>query len=170
MNIITVKSNKERDMLKLHADNEIVYSVETQKYYQWVDGAWHDYTPASELKMNYRNLVINSISQFSPMSTESITRHQMQINKWHNDNPKEFYMLYGKELDYFTIFRFVEDNSNRCLGKELFECLSVVGDILYIEEYDAQSEHIIFWVKTPNGLITELYLFDYTEGVVPFTC
>ena len=77
-------------------------------------------------------------------------------------------MLYARELDYFTLLHRVPEDGSKCLGKEIMDCLWNLGYIIYIEDFTEEDDRIIFWIKTNKGLITEVYLFDYTEGVVPF--
>lgn len=172
-NLIRVKNTKIRDALMNRVEGETVYCEEENQCYVWANG---EYQPVDshidsfgEIKVNYRDLVISAISAFDPLDEKSEQLHQMRINDWDEFGHKQFYMLYGRELDYFTIFNRSNDNSACCLGREVFACLKNIGHIVYIEDYDREDKAIIFWVKTPEDKLTEVYLFDYTEGVVPFS-
>ena len=171
-NIINVKNIQYRDALQNHSENEIVYCEEEQQYFIWKDNQFNpveDLAKTGEIKLNYRDLLINAISGFEPLDEHQKARTQMALDEWEACQNKEYYMLYGKEINYFTLFhRIPEEMEARCLSKEVLECLQSVGEIIYVEEFDNDNYTIIFWIKTNDNLITEVYLFDYTEGVVPF--
>ena len=172
MEVVRVKNTKFRDALMNHSEGETVYCEEEKQCYVWTNG---EYQPvesqidgAGEIKVNYRDLVISAISAFEPIDDEQTKKYQVLLNAWDEIQAKDFYMLYARELDYFTLFHRVIDEGNKCIGKEVFECLSDLGSVVYIEDFTEDEYYIIFWVKTPEGKLTEVYLFDYTKGVVPF--
>lgn len=172
MEIVRVKNTKFRDALMNHTEGETVYCEEENQCYVWANGKYEPVEShidgAGEIKVNYRDLVISAISAFSPFDEEQTKKYQVLLNAWDEIQNKEFYMLYARELDYFTLFHRIPNEGNRCLGKEVFECLSDLGFVVYIEDFTEDEYNIIFWVKTPEGKLTEVYLFDYTRGVVPF--
>ena len=172
MEVVRVKNIKFRDALMNHSEGETVYCEEEKQCYVWTNG---EYQPvesqidgAGEIKVNYRDLVISAISAFKPFDDEQIKKYQVLLNAWDEIQAKDFYMLYARELDYFTLFHRVSNEGNRCIGKEVFECLSDLGSVVYVEDFTEDEYNIIFWVKTSEGKLTEVYLFDYTRGVVPF--
>lgn len=170
--MIRVKNIQFRDALMNHTDGEAVYCEEEDQCYVWTNGAYQPVSSsidsAGEIKVNYRDLVINAISSFEPLNEEQLTHQQVLINAWDEFQNQDFYMLYCKEFDYFTLFHRVPNESNKCLGKEVLECLACVGSLIYVEDFTEEDKNIIFWIKTPEGKITEVYLFNYTEGVVQF--
>lgn len=169
--MLYVKDIKSRDALVNHEDEEICYCEAENKYFVWKDG-WKETTiqPADigEIKVNYRDLVVNTISNFEPFTLENIEKHQVLINSWDEFQHRDFYMLYARELDYFTLLQRVPADGSKCLGREVLDCLQMLGSIIYVEDFTEEDDRIIFWIKTDKGLVTEAYLFDYTEGVVPF--
>lgn len=172
MEIIRVENTKIRDALMNHVEGETVYCNQEQQAYIWHNGKWNEIESqtdvSGEIKVNYRDLVISAISNFSPFNAETNEKYQVLINKWNEKQNHRFYMLYGRELDYFTLFEKTENISNRCFGKEVLTCLADIGSLIYIEDFTDEDDIIIFWIKTPEAKITEVYLFDYTKGVVPF--
>ena len=82
---------------------------------------------------------------------------------WHN----KYYMLYGKEIGYFTLF--MRDSYNweiESLDLAVMECLINVGPI-YSIELTAGKDAIEIWVKdTQQDLLTCMYLFPYDNGIV----
>lgn len=172
MEIVRVKNIKFRDALMNHSEGETVYCEEEKQCYVWTNGQYQPVESkidgAGEIKVNYRDLVISAISAFEPFDDEQIKKYQVLLNAWDEIQAKDFYMLYARELDYFTLFYRIPNEGNRCIGKEVFECLSDLGSVVYIEDFTEDEYNIIFWVKTPEGKLTEVYLFDFTRGVVPF--
>lgn len=169
--MLYVKDIKTRDALINHEDGDICYCEAENKYFIWHDG-WEETTiqPADvgEIKINYRDLVVNSISNFEPFEMEAIKKYQVLLNSWDEFQHHEFYMLYARELDYFTLLHRVPADGSRCLGKEVLDLLNDLGNLIYVEDFTEEDDRIIFWIKTDTGLVTEAYLFDYTRGVVPF--
>ena len=170
--IIQVKNIQERNALQIHQENEVIYCKEEKEYYRWQNNEYVlvdvEELVNGALQMNYRDLLKNSISGLDPFTKQQYLNTQMKIDEWDSQENKEFYMLYCKEINYFTLFRRTNDENNRCLSKEVMLCLSDIGDLLYVEEIDNETP-IIFWIKAKEEeLITEVYLFDYTQGVVPF--
>lgn len=172
MEVVRVKNIKFRDALMNHSEGETVYCEEEKQCYVWTNGQYQPVESqidgAGEIKVNYRDLVISAISAFEPFDDEQIKKYQVLLNAWDEIQAKDFYMLYARELDYFTLFHRVPDEGNRCIGKEVFECLFDLGSVVYIEDFAEDEYNIIFWIKTPEGKLTEVYLFDYTKGVVLF--
>ena len=171
-NIVRVKNIQFRDALMNHTDGETVYCEEEKQCFVWSNGAYQPVSSSidsvGEIKVNYRDLVISAISSFDPLDEEQLIHQQMLINSWDEYHKQEFYMLYGREFDYFTLFHWTGNEKNKCLGKEVLECLNNVGSLIYVEEFANEDKNIVFWIKGPEGKITEVYLFDYNEGVVPF--
>ena len=169
--MLYVKDIKTRDALMNHDDGDICYCDEEKQYFIWHEGWKETKAPSvegSEIKVSYRDLIINTISNFNPFTLEAIEKYQVLINSWDEFQDRDFYMLYAREMDYFTLLQRVPSDGSKCLGREVLDCLGSLGDIIYIEEFTEEDDRIIFWIRTNSGLVTEAYLFDYTEGVVPF--
>lgn len=169
--MLYVTDIQSRDALVNHEDGEICYCEKEKKYYVWQDGWKETEAPTvkgNEIKITYRDLVINTISNFEPFTLEAIEKYQVLINSWDEFQHRDFYMLYARELDYFTLLQRVPADGSKCLGREILDCLMSIGYIIYVEDFTEEDDRIIFWLKTDSGLITEAYLFDYTRGVVPF--
>lgn len=171
-NVVRVKNTKFRDALMNHSEGETVYCEEEKQCYVWADGKYQEVEShidsLGEIKVNYRDLVISAISAFDAFDDEKIKKYQVLLNKWDSIQYRAFYMLYARELDYFTLFQRVPSQEARCLGKEVFSCLQDLGSVVYVEDFTEDECNIIFWIKTPEDKLTEVYLFDYTKGVVPF--
>ena len=171
-NIVRVKNIKFRDALMNHEEGETVYCEEEKQCFVWQNGKYQPVSStvdtAGEIKVNYRDLVISALSSFEPFTEDQVKRYQVLINEWDSFQHHNYYMLYARELDYFTLLARGDNDGLRCLGKEIFLCVESVGSPIYVEDFTEEDNRIIIWIKTPDGKITEMYLFDYTEGVVPF--
>ena len=99
------------------------------------------------------------ISQL-PVLTD-LENKKYTINSLHAKFNNEFYMLYGKEISYFTLFRIFDSTY---LGNEVIDCLNNVGDIKAIDFTEAQDA-IEIWIQDEDGP-TCLYLFPYDSGLV----
>ena len=86
---------------------------------------------------------------------------QYLVNNLHSKFENFYYMLYGKEISYFTLFKI---NESKYFGKEVIECLKDVGYIKAIDLTDT-GDAIECWVENEQGP-TCLYLFPYDAGVV----
>ena len=74
-----------------------------------------------------------------------------------------YYMLYGKEISYFTVFKIIE----HCLfNYEVIDVIKNVGTVKAIDLTEA-ADAIEIWVKDIHqDLLTCMYLFPYDGGIV----
>lgn len=88
------------------------------------------------------------------------------ISNFANETNNNFYMMYGKEIGYFTVFAKHEHWELETLDLAVSECLYNVG-YLYSLELTADKSAIEIWVKTyEEDLLTCMYLFPYDNGIV----
>lgn len=173
MDILRVKDNNVLTALQNHEDGEMVYCEEEKQCYVWKDKHWNpvDSTinPEGEIKINYNDLMRTAIAGMSPFDEELTNKYINILNAWDGEQQNQYYMLYGRDINYFTVFNKTDYLYCKSLGEEVFNCLSNIGSVIYVEDFDAVEDiRVIFWVKLPDDTITDIYLFDYTEGVVPF--
>ncbi len=83
------------------------------------------------------------------------------FNILHEKFNNTFYMLYGKEISYFTLFKIVNKEN---FYKEVIECLNNVGDIKAIDLTESKDA-IEIWIQDEDES-TCLYLFPYDNGIV----
>ena len=107
------------------------------------------------------------IEQQGIIKEEDIARAMNDIKYLVASTDNKCYMLYGKEISYFTLF--MRDSYNweiESLDLAVMECLVNVGPIHSIE-LTAEKEAIEIWVKdTQQDLLTCMYLFPYDNGIV----
>lgn len=83
------------------------------------------------------------------------------IEALHEIYRNKYYMLYGKEISYFTLFKLIEP---QYFAQEVLDCLRNVGKIKAIDP-DESGTAVEIWVETDEGP-TCLYLFPYDSGLV----
>lgn len=106
---------------------------------------------------------------------ENLDKKIELINEFQHKEKNVFYMLYGKEISYFTIFAYNSMTPElENLGIGVIECLKNVGKIYSIEKITPPQEDaetaIEIWVEAKNSenenIITCLYLFPYDRAIV----
>jgi hypothetical protein len=74
----------------------------------------------------------------------------------------KYFMLYGKEISYFTVFKIIEP---QYFGEEVLACCLNVGPVKAMDLTEA-GDAIEVWVQPENSEPTCLYLFPYDSGTV----
>jgi hypothetical protein len=148
-------------------EGEVAYANDTNETYLYKDNKWEAMPnkvkiEGEGLKMNLYDLNCSIIDQLP--SLEDFTDAEVTIEQYKTLTGNEYYMLYGKDISYFTLFRIFPDGEFDALGQAVIECLSNVGEIKSIDLTE-NKDAIEIWVKT-NEQVTCLYLFAYDNGVV----
>ena len=106
------------------------------------------------------------IDQQGALSEEDINNKFILINDFANSMRNKFYMLYGREINYFTVFARDRDWELETLALATYECLANIGPV-YSIELTAEKDAIEIWVKDIHqDLLTCMYLFPYDGGIV----
>ena len=134
------------------------------------DGTWMpinaDIT-SEGLQINLYELNKQIVSQLPAFEDSQWDGAEKVFEDWLKIRSTEYFMLYGREISYFTIFKRVSKNGE---FKNLFEalkaCLEHIGTVHGFDVVNDNSA-LEIWVDT-NGEMTCLYLFEYDEGVVTF--
>lgn len=118
---------------------------------------------SSELQLNLYDLNKQIINQLPILDKDGIEKAITTIHDYKQLTNNNFYMLYGKEISYFTLFQ-KEAGNDETLGEVVISCLNNIGDIVSVEPV---PDAIEAWVLI-DGDATCLYLFAYDSGVVPY--
>ena len=142
---------------------DAVKTVDTEKWYLYTQEGWTDMTNAMETNINMNLYDMNKqiIIQLPDLTdpTDSIAKIDAFVADTHNMH----YMLYGKDISYFTIFQ-------RCfgltetVGEAVIDCLKNVGTLKSID-ITPDKDAFEIWVVV-NDEATCLYLFPYDSGIV----
>ena len=169
--MITVDNLKILQKLPNHEIGEVAYVTDEKKAYTYQEDGWTEINDKiiSEggLKMNLYELNKSIITQQEPLDDVQIGNLKDTINA--KFSQYDYSMLYGKEISYFTLFKKENNPKEDDLGQQVLNCLSAVSDKIYSFEFVEETNALEIWCyNTETDLATVLYLFDYTEGVVPF--
>ena len=106
------------------------------------------------------------VEQQGILDAEALAEKFKLINAFAADTKNDFYMLYGREINYFTVFTKHEKWELETLALAVTECLANIGSI-YSIELTAEKDAIEIWVKDNHqDLLTCMYLFPYDSGIV----
>lgn len=150
-----------------------VYCLADKKFYICKNSEWHPVEPSVAMSLYEMNKQI--ISQLDPVNEEEIRNI---IQNWYNNNTCEYYLLYGKEVSYFTLLEHNRGNRqemqilDKCAEEDftnvIIDCLKNIGEVKSISETE-NKDALEIWVRWDDEVQeTCMYLFDYTKGIVYF--
>lgn len=130
------------------------------KYYIWHEDNWHEFKmESSGIEMGLYDMNKQIIEQLSDLTdwahAEDVLTHFE--GEWRN----QYYMMYGKEISYFTVFHIKE---RIAFAREVIDCIRNVGTVKAIDLTEA-ADAVEIWVMY-NNEPTCLYLFPYDMGIV----
>lgn len=142
-------------------EGEVVQDTATGHYMMWHDNAWQEIKmEGGNLEMGLYDMNKQIIAQL-PDLTDWNSAEETLLNfdtKWHN----WYYMLYGKEISYFTVFYVKE---HECFGREVIDVIKNIGSSVKAIDLVEAQDAIEVWVMY-NDEPTCLYLFPYDGGIV----
>ena len=123
-----------------------------------------------EANLSLYELNRSIINQQGTLDCDKVPEKMRMIDQFAKDTNNKFYMLYGREINYFTVFAHDENWELETLSKAVGECLLNIG-LIYSIELTKEKDAIECWVETPpegdnEGILTCLYLFPYDSGIV----
>ena len=147
---------------------EIIYCEKENEYYIFND-KWEPYKGTSgKIELSVYDLNKQIIEQLGPIPRERMKQDVYSIiNDFYNTKKdKNFFMLLGKEISYYTIFhKIFKDAEYINLAEGVMECLENVGKI-YSVEITEDQQAVEIWIKESGYIgMTVLYLFPYDEGI-----
>jgi len=141
-------------------EGELVQTPEG-KYMIWHDGSWNEIKmEGSGINIGLYDINKQIISQLPTLN--DFTKAIADVRDLHGKYWNEYYMMYGKEISYFTLFKVCGMNE---FGQDIIDCCANIGDIKAIDMTEA-ADAIEIWVQPENDEPTCLYLFPYDNGVV----
>lgn len=124
-----------------------------------------------EANLSLYELNRSIIEQQGALDANTLTEKLKLIDTFAADTNNNFYMLYGKEVSYFTVFAKHERWELETLCLAVAECLANIGQI-YSIELTANKDAIEIWVRMypkvaeEESILTCMYLFPYDNGIV----
>lgn len=136
---------------------------------EWVAQEIGETTSASgEVSMSLYEMNRQLINQLPDYNEEAWNGAKEILKEYLEKHNHSYYMLYGRELSYFTVFHKEDSAEFANLFNALKTCLDSVGSV---RSFDFDGETAIeIWVKPDvASAVTCLYLFPYDDGVVTFS-
>lgn len=165
-NIFELGISKEK-----YTTGQIAYTEDNNQYFLFNGNDWEPVdvkkTATGQLALNLYDINKSIVEQLGPMAKRKINGAikacQESFDKDTDDN---LYLLYGKEIGYFTILNRVKDNTEKNLMETAVDLLSEFSEIYDISYLETQKV-VEFWIKYQDK-ITCLYLGGWDEGMVNF--
>ena len=127
----------------------------------WHDGSWNEIKmEGSGINMGLYDMNKQIISQLPYM--EDFEKAMDNIRTLYETYHNKYFMLYGKEISYFTVFKIIEP---QYLGEDVLDCCLNVGPVKTMDLTEA-GDAVEIWVQSESGEPTCLYLFPYDSGIV----
>lgn len=162
--MITVDTYKMLKALPNHTEGEIAYvTKEEQKYQYTEENGWQVYKAPAVAEMSLYDLNKQIMSQMPDI--EDFTEAYKTINQYHKDTNNKYYMLLIKDLNYYTIFSIVENQSVHNFAENVILCLKDWGPVKSITMNEDNSA-IECWINKSNNEVVVGYLFGYDGGII----
>jgi hypothetical protein len=141
-------------------EGELVQTPEG-KYMIWHDGNWNEIKMEnSGINIGLYDMNKQIISQLPALN--DFTKAIADVRDLHGKYWNEYYMMYGKEISYFTLFKVCGMNE---FGQDVIDCCLNVGPVKAMDLTEA-GDAVEIWVQPESGEPTCLYLFPYDSGIV----
>ena len=130
------------------------------KYYIWHEDNWHEFKmESSGIEMGLYDMNKQIIEQLSDLTDWA--RAEDVLTHFESECRNQYYMMYGKEISYFTVFHIKE---RMAFAREVIDCIKNVGTVKAIDLTE-MADAVEIWVMY-NNEPTCLYLFPYDMGIV----
>ena len=141
-------------------DGEVVVDSTSKKVMVFHDGAWVPMqTDGTGLNLGLYDINKQIIAQLPPM--EDFEKAVESVITLYEKYKNEYFMLYGKEISYFTLFKIIDDF---WFSNDVIDCCNNVG-VIKAFDLTETADAIEIWVENEDGP-TCLYLFPYDNGLV----
>ncbi len=166
LNILKVQNKTILDSIPYRNEGEVAYCEDEDLYYMYHENNWEEIksTPTEGgLQFTLYDLNKQLISQLEPYDEARLNDIRDTLNSW---TGHQYHMLYGREINYFTLFDHDAQFDNDCkgLGDAVLEALKNVADG-GVYSFDIIDDHAAeFWIKCQD-YVTAMYLFNYDDGV-----
>lgn len=141
-------------------EGEVVQDSVSGDYAMWHDGAWQIIKmEGGGIELGIYDINKQIIAQLPDLIDWD--KVETTLNNFETDWNNEYYMLYGKEISYFTLFKIKEATA---FGREVIEVVKNIGPVKAMDLTET-ADAIEVWVIYKDEP-TCLYLFPYDMGIV----
>lgn len=86
---------------------------------------------------------------------------------WFGKRPATYYLAYGRDVHYVTMFKNSAGNSfNEASAQLVVDTIAAVGDIISM---DYEDDRIEVWIRTKDSKAELIYIMPYDDGLVRLT-
>lgn len=117
--------------------------------------------------------IISKEPLFDFNNEEQTLALKTRLWEWFNEETTDqFYLLYGRDINYLTLFQIKEREEFDALVPKseldlLMDSLGNVGKLISMDFNTSDGElSVEIWLRTPSNPAELLYLFPYDKGVV----
>ena len=154
---------KKMDLSQLNykpLDGEIMQNAQDGEFYIWHNDTWNQFKmEKSGLEVGLYDMNKQIIAQMPDLTDWD--RVEKLFNEFHDIWNNTYYMMYGKEISYFTVFKVVE---SYLFGSTAMDCIPSIGTVKAIDLTETKDA-VEIWVMQDDEA-TCLYLFPYDMGLV----
>lgn len=162
---------KIEDLTTLNIEQHIPVYVEKEKrtYIKNDNNEWEPVKINSgDIQLSLYDMNKQIISQINLPTEKELEEQLASCDGYHINMEQRYYLLYGKEISYFTLFENNKENCPYLLSDMVKECLENIGQIKVVG-LTAAADAVEIWVKPYDAEdVTCLYLFGYDNGIVQF--
>lgn len=98
---------------------------------------------------------------------DNIEKLAARLCEWFSEDGDSFYLLYGRDIHYVTLFNSMTTRPKDMFLYELKGFLSEVGDIISLDFDCIEGGHCVeIWIRTTNSPAELLYLMPFDKGVI----
>jgi hypothetical protein len=171
-NIIKVSNATVRNLYK-PKDGDVIFQEDTKEFFVYKDNAYIPMPEEAGVQMSLYEMNAQIIEQLSPMNREALRAKKKDFRDFIDKTNNKFYMLYGKEISYFTLFNnldptigYVGYDISTDFFVVLVECLHNIGQIKSFDLTKAKDAYEIWVTTATDNKTTCLYFFPYDTGLV----
>lgn len=142
-------------------EGEIMQNTIDDKYYIWHEDNWHEFKmEGSGVELGLYDINKQIIAQLPDLTDwDRVNKTLKNFDAIQSNN---YYMLYGKEISYFTVFKIKEHIR---FSQEVIDIIQHIGSSVKAIDLTETQDAIEIWIIYENEP-TCLYLFPYDGGIV----
>lgn len=170
-NMEALKADMEKNP-DCYVEGTTVYLEDIKEGVRYINGEWvadetMETAANGDITMSLYEMNRQLINQLPDYNEEAWNGAKAILTEYLEKHQNSYFMMYGRELNYFTVFHKEADGEFADLFEAMKTCLDSVGAV---RSFDFDSDAAIeIWVKPDiASAVTCLYLFPYDDGVVTF--
>ena len=155
-----------------YVEGTAVYLEDIKEGVRYINGEWvADETMETkangDITMSLYEMNRQLINQLPDYNEEAWGGAKEILREYIEAHPNNYFMAYGRELNYFTVFHKEDEGEFESLFDALKICLDSVGAVRSFD-FDGEAALEIWVAPSIASSVTCLYFFPYDDGVVTY--